>query len=236
MTEEEWLANSESGSMLSFLQGEIIRLVDDLPTQEARDQILAFLQCPSTRKLRLFACWCCRRIWNELIDVRSRSAVELTERFVDGLATQEELSAANLSAITARNVIRGNHIRRIAANAACSASVFEITEAASESAVVVNSLEDIPVFEDARVEHAHLLRCIFGNPFRPVALDPEWHNSTVVQLAQGIYADRAFDRLPILADALQDAGCDHPDVLTHCRSTGPHARGCWVVDLILGKA
>jgi hypothetical protein len=78
--------------------------------------------------------------------------------------------------------------------------------------------------------------CIFGNPFRPVAVDPAWLTSTVVQLAQGIYDDRAFDRLPILADALQDAGCDNDDVLNHCRGDGPHARGCWVVDLVLGKS
>jgi len=79
------------------------------------------------------------------------------------------------------------------------------------------------------------LRCIFGNPFRPVAIDPQWLTSTVTLLAKGIYDDRAFDRLPILADALQDAGCDNADVLNHCRDTGPHARGCWVVDLVLGK-
>ncbi|MBA4191434.1 MAG: hypothetical protein C0467_25930 [Planctomycetaceae bacterium] len=87
-------------------------------------------------------------------------------------------------------------------------------------------------------EHAQstLLRCIFGNPFRPVAVDPQWLTSTVTQLAQGIYDDRAFDRLPILADALQDAGCDNADVLNHCQHNGPHARGCWVVDLVLGKA
>ena len=80
-----------------------------------------------------------------------------------------------------------------------------------------------------------LLRCAVGNPFRPVAIDPQWLTSTVVALAEGIYADRAFDRLPILADALQDAGCGNEDVLTHCRDAGPHARGCWVVDLLLGK-
>ncbi|MBA4064588.1 MAG: hypothetical protein C0501_12920 [Isosphaera sp.] len=80
-----------------------------------------------------------------------------------------------------------------------------------------------------------LLRDIVGNPFRPVTADPAWVTSTVVQLAAGVYAERAFDRLPILADALQDAGCDHPDVLAHCRGLGPHVRGCWVVDLVLGK-
>jgi hypothetical protein len=86
-----------------------------------------------------------------------------------------------------------------------------------------------------RIIQADLLRDIFGNPFRPVAVDPRWLTSDVVELARGIYADCAFDRLPILADALQDAGCDHPDVLTHCRCDGPHVRGCWVVDLLLGK-
>jgi hypothetical protein len=82
-----------------------------------------------------------------------------------------------------------------------------------------------------------LLRCIVGNPFRPVAFDPRWRSETAVALATGIYAERAFDRLPILADALEEAGCDHPDVLAHCRDPHqPHARGCWVVDLVLGKS
>jgi hypothetical protein len=81
-----------------------------------------------------------------------------------------------------------------------------------------------------------MVREVFGNPFRPVAIDPSWRTPTVVALAEGIYADRAFDRLPILADALQDAGCDNADILTHCRSNGPHVRGCWVADLILGKS
>jgi hypothetical protein len=82
---------------------------------------------------------------------------------------------------------------------------------------------------------AQTVRDIFGNPFRPVAFDPSWRTSTVVALAEGVYADRAFDRLPILADAIEDAGCDHPDILAHCRGAGPHVRGCWVVDLVLGR-
>ncbi len=82
---------------------------------------------------------------------------------------------------------------------------------------------------------ADSLRCIFGNPFRPITLDPRWQTETVVALATGIYAERAFDRMPILADALEEAGCDHADILSHCRGDGPHVRGCWVVDLVLGK-
>jgi hypothetical protein len=79
-----------------------------------------------------------------------------------------------------------------------------------------------------------VLRDVLGNPFRRPTADPAWLTSTVAQLASGIYADRAFDRLPILADALLDAGCEDADVLAHCRSTGPHVRGCWVIDLVLG--
>jgi hypothetical protein len=82
---------------------------------------------------------------------------------------------------------------------------------------------------------ASLLRDIFGNPFRPVTLDPSWLTSTVLALATGIYADPAFDRMPILADALQDAGCDNEDILNHCRQPGEHVKGCWCVDLILNK-
>jgi hypothetical protein len=74
-----------------------------------------------------------------------------------------------------------------------------------------------------------------GNPRRPASVDPSWLTSNVVALAQGIYAELAFDRLPILADALQDAGCEHPDILTHLRGDGPHVRGCWALDLVLGK-
>ncbi len=82
---------------------------------------------------------------------------------------------------------------------------------------------------------ASLLRDIFGNPFRPVAFDAAWRTSTAVALAQGMYESRDFGAMPILADALQDAGCDSDDILTHCRGDGPHVRGCWVVDLVLGK-
>jgi hypothetical protein len=82
-----------------------------------------------------------------------------------------------------------------------------------------------------------LLREVDGPaPYRSVTADPSWLTSAVVSLAEGIYADRAFDRLPILADALQDAGCDNSDVLEHCRGPGPHVRGYWVVDLVLGKS
>jgi hypothetical protein len=83
-----------------------------------------------------------------------------------------------------------------------------------------------------------LLRELFGNPFRPVALAPAWlvwGDGTVAKLAQAIYDERAFDDLPVLADALEDAGCDNTDILTHCHQPGEHVRGCWLLDLILAK-
>jgi hypothetical protein len=79
-----------------------------------------------------------------------------------------------------------------------------------------------------------LLREVFGNPFSPVTLNPSWLAPTVLTLANGIYEEKAFDRMPILADALQDAGCDNEDILNHCRQPGEHVRGCWVVDLLTG--
>ena len=87
-----------------------------------------------------------------------------------------------------------------------------------------------------------LLRCIFGNPFRLIALDPVWLIPSVRAVARSAYDERILpagtldpDRLAVLADALEDAGCDSADILSHLRTPGPHVRGCWVVDLILDK-
>ena len=81
-----------------------------------------------------------------------------------------------------------------------------------------------------------MLRCLFGNPFRPVPVIPSaWRTPTVLGMARAIYTERRFEDLPILADALEDAGCTDAALLDHCRGPGPHVRGCWVVDLLLGK-
>ena len=92
------------------------------------------------------------------------------------------------------------------------------------------------IYHNPLVLICRLLRDIFGNPFRPIVADPAWLTPTVGSLAVAIYEDRAFDRLPILADALEEAGCTNADVLLHCRVPAEHVRGCWVVDLVLGKA
>src|SRR5262249_12103048 len=101
------------------------------------------------------------------------------------------------------------------------------------SATGVNG--DQKTFDAERRAQCWILRDIFRNPFGPLTLDPRWLTSNVGTLACAIYTDCAFDRLPILADALEEAGCTDAEVLAHCRGPGPHVRGCWVVDLILGK-
>jgi hypothetical protein len=83
---------------------------------------------------------------------------------------------------------------------------------------------------------ANLVRDVFGNPFRPVEIDSQWRTTNVAALAQTIYEERAFERMPILGDALEESGCDNTDILNHCRQPGEHVRGCWVVDLLLGKS
>jgi hypothetical protein len=99
-----------------------------------------------------------------------------------------------------------------------------------------NGKDAIEASEEEGKRQLKRLRDIFGNPFRPVTFDPNWRTTTAIQLAQQMYDSRDFSAMPILADALQDAGCDHADILDHCRGPSPHVRGCWVVDLVLGKS
>jgi hypothetical protein len=227
MTEAEWLASDDPDAIAKF------------PFDGVGD-----------RKLRLFACACCRRVWQHMTDECCRRAVELAEEYADGRATAEVLSSAHNDALLAEyaaqdvayNAGRGtDSAESFAAEAAYHASghrafIDEGAAAAASAAGWDDSLRSAkPGWGIERRIQAHYLRDIFGNPFRPVIANPSWLTSTVTALARGIYADRAFDRLPILADALQDAGCDHHDILAHCRDTQlTHVRGCWVVDLVLG--
>jgi hypothetical protein len=86
-------------------------------------------------------------------------------------------------------------------------------------------------------DKAAMLRCLFGNPFRPATIDSAWlsaDSSSVPRLARAIYYDRAFEHLAVLADALEEAGCTDAELLGHLRQPGPHVRGCWALDLLLG--
>jgi hypothetical protein len=136
-----------------------------------------------------------------------RAAMGATERYADGLATEAEMRQYNTAVIAA--------------------------ESADHAAVDCQE----PVArrgQEARAQAA-LLREVAGNPFRPVTFSPAWRTDTAVALARQMYDSRDFGAMPILADALQDAGCDSEEVLGHCRGPGPHVRGCWVVDLVLSK-
>lgn len=185
--------------------------------------MLAFLRdrgAASDRKLRLFAVACSRRAW-PLIDDLGRAAVELAESFADGRANSEQLRAARLACKGS-----GGHSSWYAA-------VTDPAVAARNAALSAVGGASHPDHE--RLAQADLLRDIFGNPFRPVTVQPSWLTPAVLTLAGRIYDERAWDRLPDWADALVDAGCDAAEVLNHCRGPGEHVRGCWVVDLLLGR-
>jgi hypothetical protein len=192
------------------------------------------------RKCRLFAAACCRRIWQYIPDDASKQLIKDMECVADGTLTEGEWKTACLdyerpdssteaevSALSAIATCRFDKKNRLADTAAryCSETIG--------AAAPVGERQDRRDAEE-RVQ-CDLIRDIFGNPFRPVAVDPSWLTTDVRLLAAGIYAERAFDRLPILADALQDAGCEIEDVLNHCRQPGEHVRGCWVVDLLTGR-
>jgi hypothetical protein len=206
------------------------------------------------RKLRLFCCACARQVWELIPEAEGRAAVEVCERYADGQATAAELEAARERGIRAltrwpqpdRTEEDGVHAGRAAHYAVHPKQTEDVLKQCVSNTCLARFYArnpghrgPIPVvgnaYGDAKRGLAGLVRDIFGNPFRPTAADPSWRTSDVLALTRGIYAERAFDRLPILADALQDAGCDDAALLAHCRGPGPHVRGCWVVDLLLGE-
>ena len=184
------------------------------------------------RKLRLFACACGRQLWQLLIDERSKIAVMTSESFADGQASISDLETARNDALEASELLED---RCVPGGPIDSEEIWSAAEVAWEIASTHPHPWHVAYAVKNPAKCAHLLGDVFGNPFRPVAFDPAWRSSTVASLAEAIYAERAFDRLPILADALEDAGCTSSDVLEHCRQPGEHVRGCWVVDLVLGK-
>jgi hypothetical protein len=197
--------------------------------------------------MRLFACHCCRRIWSLLTDERSRRAVEISEQYADGRTTRSELSAAHEGASGAATAATVTDYRMpgdapalfATAAAVCASSRERIANnavsAASSAHTAVVCARPGGGGKERRFQ-CELLHDIFGNPFRPVAFSPSWRTDTAVALARQMYGSRNFGAMPILADALQDAGCDNEDVLHHCReTTAAHVRGCWVVDGVLAS-
>jgi hypothetical protein len=226
MTEDEWLTCTDPQPMLELLHAKA-----------------------SERKMHLFACACCRRIWHLLVDVRSRTVIEAAEQFIEGEVCREVLATAITSAIEARvDLFAPSETYGVdwrAAHAATKAGSCALTTAKEFNqdawiyAAEETSWQVRYAHETEGGEHASLLRELLGPlPFRPVAIDQAWllwNNGTVPKLAQTIYDDRSFASLPVLADALEEAGCDNDEILAHCRQPGPHVRGCWALDLVLGK-
>jgi hypothetical protein len=199
------------------------------------------------RKLRLFAVACCRRVWDHLTDTRCRNAIDAAERMADGDITTAEVSEHREAAYQVANARAGftgtpSDVDWYAMSVAIALIPHGERFAGSVYSIAGDTRDQVYASEtewrrtlDAETD---LLREIFGNVYRPitcVAAWLRWNNSTVQKMAQAIYDDRAFDRLPILADALEEAGCTDADILQHCRLGGEHVRGCWVVDLLLGK-
>jgi hypothetical protein len=237
VTEAEWLACDEPWPMLEGLPG-----------------------TASDRKLRLFAVACCRQALGDVPDAEPlREAVEVAERFADDRAGRGELEAARqrvASAILAGGY-RGKGYYAATSVAAAARGEWPAPEMANQAAYAAYEPGESPAaggerlsgdveggpksarpaVRRAKATEAGLLRDIVGNPFRAAPrIDPAWiawNGGTVPKLAEAVYDGRAFDRLPVLADALEDAGCSDPGLLGHLRGPGRTSGGvgrwtcCW---------
>ena len=216
MTEAEWLAATDSVTMLDYLRGKM-----------------------SDRKLRLFTCAVCRQLAPFVETVSFIQGIELAESYADGKGTKaamkrqrQTLDERNYSLAMGPNWASGECDALFLAIAALSERDFRTFPTyLSDQMAEGRSKSMMDVFRSTFV----LVKDIFDNPFRPITINPSWLTSTVFALAPGIYSEKAFDRMPILADALQDAGCDNEDLLNHCRGPEPHVRGCFVIDALLDK-
>jgi hypothetical protein len=213
------------------------------------------------RKFRLFAAACCRRVEGDLPHQRFRSLLQTVEAFADGEVKRAKLNRLLETARVAHANGAGRFSQGFVDTLFESATVDEedwklprqpknperLFAETPRLLRVAGEIVRECVYrtgdgdnETVRGEIAHqirLLHDIFGPlPFRDIVPDPAWLTSDALALARGIYEEKAFDRMPILADALQDAGCDNDEMLNHCRADGwEHVRGCWVIDLLLGR-
>ena len=199
------------------------------------------------RKRRLVVCACARRVLPLLQnDPRAVALIEACERHAD--SPKKAAPAAWKAVVAARKLVRefereigrerAGRMRRLGAAYAVNwASDAAPSNAALMFGLARGARRDQPVTRGVSEATAQItiFRDVFGNPFRPVTFSPAWRTDTAVALARTMYDNHDFSAMPILADALQDAGCDNADILDHCRGPGPHVRGCWVVDLVLGK-
>jgi hypothetical protein len=222
MTEQKWLASQSTGAMVKHLC----------------ETCGAARRKNGRRKLRLLACACCRRVWDRLKEERDRDMLLVGEKLADGLVTAEEVEAARQRCLDRTEYIWPAIRAAIATTepqprTAVKEVMFNVCMA------VASHGQGYPERWTAEsTAHADVVREIFGNPFHPVRIDlawRRWNDGMVVRIARAIYDERAFDRMPILADALEDAGCTDESILSHCRGPGPHYRGCFLLDALLDK-
>jgi hypothetical protein len=213
MTEREWLMGNDVPELF-----EVVR------------------QNGSPRKIRLLGCACVRWAWEWGLDEEAPEAVRVAEAFADGLASEDDL----LRAAGAVSALRGE----------CDEPwrpfprTCELTEVLASPHGAHEILHELNLFANDvyLVEYPEwmapvvgFIHDIFGNPFHSIPWRADWCTSTARALARPMYESRDFSALPILADALQDAGCENDEILNHCRDSALHVPGCWVIDLVLGK-
>jgi hypothetical protein len=254
MTEAEWLACDDPRPLLASLFAR---------TQASRAN--PHRPAWTDERFRLFAIGCCRRV-ERALEFGDRYALDCLEIYAQGGAKEELLKARRFhrpaGAAASRGVSGVDRSDRVAVELAAArnlatSAVWTCTKtrpsqaamAYIDAARTAATLELVdrnmsgpnrpnyePPLPAELAAQSALLRDIFGNPFRPVAFDPRWRSDTAVSLARVMYESRDFTAMPILADALQDAGCEDEPVLTHGRDPhGVHVRGCWVVDRVLGE-
>jgi hypothetical protein len=212
MTEEVWQQGDKAETMLGF----------------AGDRV-------SERKRRLVCTACCRHLWH-LLPETARQTLLVVERFADGHANSEDLATAR----EAVSRLPGKPNAAVLFSANNPLNTGTVVTTMQSVCATLDTLRNLS-WEQERHLQAILIRDILGNPFQCVGLDPLWCVPLVQALAQDAYEERRpdgsldVDRLGILADALEDAGCDHAAILGHLRSPGPHVPGCWPLDLLLNK-
>jgi hypothetical protein len=179
-------------------------------------------------------------VWHLLSDDRLKAAVLLAEQVAEGAGTKSALAERYDELWPLGSGAFSQGADGVLQRTANSLAISTLREQPGSAAFYMTGFPvplagvTVGVKPGAEVL-CDLLRCVFGNPFRKPVFPKTWRTETVTALAEGIYEGRAFDRLPVLADALEEAGCDDPAMLAHLRGDGPHCRGCWVVDLALGK-
>jgi hypothetical protein len=192
----------------------------------------------SDRKLRLLAVSFARRAVHLCGSKRAAEALDVAEGVADGQLPRAKRGAAlrwlkgTWSQPVSEALVASAHRAALYSGGLAANSLARQASAGSDPVAEQHYQRER---ERECATQSMIIREIFGNPFHPVTISPSWLTSTVVALAEGIYQEKAFDRMPILADALQDSGCDNAEILDHCCGPGPHVRGCWVVDLLLGK-